>query len=72
MVDDDKEGWKSLWKVQENKEIENGVMRSWKENMEMETRVVKSEENNKEKPPHKDSSDPKMELQIVKEIKGRV
>ncbi len=35
----------------------------------METRVIKSEENNKEKPPHKDSSDPKMELQIVKEIK---
>ncbi len=30
--------------------------------MVMETRVVKSEENNKEKPPHKDSSDPKMEL----------
>ncbi len=71
-MDDDKEGWKSLWKSQENKEIENGVMISWEENREMETRVVKSEENNKEKPPHKDSSDPKMELQKVKEIKGQV
>jgi hypothetical protein len=38
----------------------------------METRVVKSEENNNEKPPHKDSSDPKMELQKVKEIKGQL
>jgi hypothetical protein len=38
----------------------------------METRVVKSEENNKEKPPHKDSSDSKKESQKVKEIKGQV
>jgi hypothetical protein len=43
-----------------------------RENTVMETRVVKSEENNKEKPPHKDSSDPKMELKKVKEIKGQV